>query len=82
MFQSGTPWRGLSTIYALSSGHGTCGVAVIRTTGPKSSTALLQLSGRSKLPPARKAQLCKLIHPQSKEILDQALTIWFPGPHR
>ena len=31
--------RSFGTVYALSSGHGTCGVAVIRITGPKAGQA-------------------------------------------
>ena len=71
--------RSFGTVYALSSGYGTCGVAVIRITGPKSGQALLQMTGKSKLPMPRQAQLVKLINPFSKEILDHALSLWFPG---
>ena len=73
--------RCYSTVFALSSGHGTCGVAVIRITGPESGSALLKITGKTKLPKARNANLIKLIHPKSKEILDQALTLWFPSPN-
>jgi len=72
--------RSFGTVYALSSGHGTCGVAVIRITGPKAGQALLQMTGKSKLPSPRQAQLVKLINPASKEVLDHALSLWFPGP--
>ena len=68
-----------NTVFALSSGHGTCGVAVIRITGSKSGCALLKLTGKTKLPPARRAQFKKLVHPTSNEILDHALTLWLPG---
>ena len=68
-----------STIYALSSGHGKCGVALIRVSGPKSSTALNILTKTENYTP-RKAYLRKLRHPSSGIILDQAITVWFPGP--
>ena len=68
-----------STIFALSSGHGKCGVALIRVSGPKSSVALNLLTKmESNIP--RKAYLRKLRHPSSGIILDQALSVWFPGP--
>ena len=41
--------------------------------------ALLQMTGKSKLPSPRQAQLVKLINPASKEVLDHALSLWFPG---
>ncbi|XP_069073195.1 tRNA modification GTPase GTPBP3, mitochondrial [Pleurodeles waltl] len=69
-----------STIFALSSGHGKCGVAVIRTSGPASGTALLGLTGRRKLPRPRSASLGLLSHPSSAEPLDRGLVLWFPGP--
>ena len=70
----------MHTVYALSSGHGTCGVSVIRVTGSLAGRALMALTNTSKLPPPRQAQLKKLVHPSSKEVLDQALTLWFPAP--
>nr|CAD7572125.1 unnamed protein product [Timema californicum] len=70
----------VSTIYALSSGYGKCGVAVIRITGPKSSEAVTKIAGL-KLPlQPRYASLRRLKDPESKEMLDKGLVIWFPGP--
>ena len=37
------------------------------------------MTGKSKLPSPRQAQLVKLINPASKEVLDHALSLWFPG---
>jgi len=67
------------TIFALSSGHGTSGVAVIRLSGPAAVTALTSLTGR-KAPSARQAVLRVLVDPKTSERLDQALVIAFPGP--
>ena len=39
------------------------------------------MTGQDKLPPPRRAQLKRLRHPISKDILDHALTFWLPGPH-
>lgn len=68
------------TIFALSSGQGRCGVAVIRASGPASSTALRCLAGltHSLLPP-RTASLRNITDPNSGEILDRGLVLWFPG---
>ena len=68
-----------STIYALSSGHGKCGVALIRVSGPKAFNALSILTKKNEFEP-RKAYLRKLKHPHSGIVLDQALSVWFPGP--
>ncbi|XP_055975763.1 tRNA modification GTPase GTPBP3, mitochondrial isoform X2 [Sorex fumeus] len=69
-----------ATVFALSSGQGRCGVAVIRTSGPASSQALRSLTAPRDLPPARSACLRLLRDPRSGEPLDRALVLWFPGP--
>ncbi|XP_029772837.1 tRNA modification GTPase GTPBP3, mitochondrial isoform X5 [Suricata suricatta] len=69
-----------ATIFALSSGQGRCGIAVIRTSGPASGHALRSLTAPRDLPPARSACLRLLSHPRSGEPLDRALVLWFPGP--
>jgi tRNA modification GTPase len=67
------------TIYALASGSGRAGVAVVRLSGPQAGMALMALSAKS-LPPPRLAQLMRLRHPESQDILDDALVLWFPAP--
>ncbi|KAJ8374691.1 hypothetical protein SKAU_G00052710 [Synaphobranchus kaupii] len=69
------------TIFALSSGHGRCGVAVVRISGPASGLVLSSLAGRthSRTVP-RTARLCNIIDPRSQELLDRGLVLWFPGP--
>ncbi|XP_015245951.1 PREDICTED: tRNA modification GTPase GTPBP3, mitochondrial [Cyprinodon variegatus] len=70
------------TIFALSSGHGRCGVAVVRISGPAATTALRSMVGlRKHLPPPRTAMLRSITDPYSKEILDRGLVLWFPAPH-
>ncbi|XP_041791797.1 tRNA modification GTPase GTPBP3, mitochondrial isoform X2 [Chelmon rostratus] len=70
------------TIFALSSGHGRCGVAVVRASGPASVTALRCMAGLTRsLPPPRTALLRSITDPQSKEVLDRGLVLWFPAPH-
>uniref|UniRef100_A0A5F8G3F5 GTP-binding protein TrmE N-terminal domain-containing protein n=1 Tax=Monodelphis domestica TaxID=13616 RepID=A0A5F8G3F5_MONDO len=72
---------GRATIFALSSGQGKCGVAVIRTSGPASGPAVLGLAALRALPQPRLAKLRLLKHPVSSEPLDRGLVLWFPGPH-
>ncbi|XP_020512202.1 tRNA modification GTPase GTPBP3, mitochondrial isoform X2 [Labrus bergylta] len=70
------------TIFALSSGHGRCGVAVVRVSGPASATALRCMAGLTRSPPPpRTALLRSITDPQSKEVLDRGLVLWFPAPH-
>jgi tRNA modification GTPase len=66
-----------STIYALSSGQGRAGIAVIRVSGPAAGEVLSALSGE--LPQPRFASLRNLKSVDG--LIDQALVIWFPGPH-
>ncbi|KAM6231962.1 5-taurinomethyluridine-[tRNA] synthase subunit GTPB3, mitochondrial isoform 2-T2 [Spheniscus humboldti] len=68
------------TIFAVSSGHGRCGVAVIRTSGPGSREALQTLTGRPELPPPRVLALRRIRDPATAEPLDRGLVVWFPGP--
>ena len=68
-----------NTIFALSSGHGTAGVAVIRLSGPGALKALSLLTGGKALA-ARHAVVRALLDPETSERLDRALVIMFPGP--
>lgn len=66
------------TIFALASGAGRGAVAVMRLSGSAGSTILQGLVGR--LPEPRRASLRRLRAPETGEILDEALVLWFPGP--
>ncbi|XP_064353553.1 tRNA modification GTPase GTPBP3, mitochondrial [Dromaius novaehollandiae] len=68
------------TVFAVSSGHGKCGVAVIRASGPGCRAALQSLTGRRELPPARVLALRRIRDPATAEPLDRGLVAWFPGP--
>ena len=67
------------TIFALSSGHLPAAIAVVRVSGPRAGEALRALIGR--VPAPRKAVLSKVREPATGEVIDQALALWFPGPH-
>jgi tRNA modification GTPase len=66
------------TIFALATAPGRAAVAVVRLSGPASRAALTALAGAPPRP--RVAGLRTLRDPGSGERLDQALTLWFPGP--
>ena len=66
------------TIYALASGHGRAGIAVIRISGPDAIGAAQALCDKEL--PVRRAVRVDLINPADKELLDQGLAIFFPGP--
>lgn len=69
----------LDTIFALSSGPGVAGVAVIRLSGSGAAMALTALTGE-KLPAIKQATLVTLIHPKTHKRLDKALVLYFEGP--
>ncbi|XP_014091528.2 tRNA modification GTPase GTPBP3, mitochondrial isoform X4 [Bactrocera oleae] len=68
------------TIFSLSSGYGKCGVSVIRVSGPRTRHALQTLLGNRHELKARYAYLKSIYHPETKEIIDKGLVLWFPGP--
>ena len=68
------------TIYALSSGSGISGLAVIRVSGKNTSQVIKKLTGK-KLPSSRVATLRKFNKNGSKELIDEGVLIWFPGPN-
>ncbi|MDX3909232.1 MAG: tRNA uridine-5-carboxymethylaminomethyl(34) synthesis GTPase MnmE [Sphingobium sp.] len=68
----------METIFALSSGQPPSAIGVIRISGPEAATVLRALTGR--LPSPRRATLASIRDPSDGVVLDEALTIWFPGP--
>lgn len=66
------------TIFALSSGRGRAGVAVIRISGPLSASVLCKITGH--IPEPRLARVCHLSDPASGEPLDDALVLFFKSP--
>ena len=68
------------TIYALSTGPGISGLAVIRVSGKNTADVVKKITG-SKLPVARTATLTKFNKNGGKELIDEGVIIWFPGPN-
>ena len=68
------------TIYALSTGPGISGIAVIRVSGKNTAEVIKKLTG-SKLPSPRVATLKKFNKNGGKELIDEGVIIWFPAPN-
>ncbi len=67
------------TIYALSTGPGVSGVAIVRISGPEASKANKLLTKKD-LPTPRIATLRKINNINTSELIDEGIIIWFPGP--
>src|SRR6056300_743647 len=67
------------TIYALSSGPGISGIAVIRISGQETSKVIELLTGKS-VPNPRVATLRKINKISTSELIDEGIILWFPGP--
>ena len=68
------------TIYALSTGPGISGVAVIRVSGIETASVIKKLTDKD-LPAPRIATLTKINNINTSELIDEGLILWFPGPH-
>ena len=67
------------TIYALSTGPGVSGVAIIRISGPEASKVIKLLTGKE-IPQPRVATLQKINNINTSDLIDESIIIWFPGP--
>ena len=67
------------TIYALSSGLGKSGIAVIRVSGPETKK-VIELLTNSPIPIPKLATLKKINKINTKEIIDEGIILWFPAP--
>jgi len=67
------------TIYALSSGSGQSGIAVIRISGAETKNIIKKLT-KSNVPKPRVATLKKINKINTNELIDEGIIIWFPGP--
>tara|TARA_B100001029_G_scaffold178250_1_gene184580 strand:- start:378 stop:1709 length:1332 start_codon:yes stop_codon:yes gene_type:complete len=67
------------TIYALSTGPGISGMAIIRISGEKAHEVITKLT-KGKFPIPRVATLKKINKINTNELIDEGLIIWFPAP--
>ena len=67
------------TIYALSTGPGISGVAIIRVSGPETKIVISKLTNGN-IPKPRVATLKKINKINTNELIDEGLILWFPAP--
>jgi tRNA modification GTPase len=67
------------TIYALSTGPGISGIAIIRVSG-KDTKKVIELLTNTEVPEPRVATLRKINKINTSELIDEGIILWFPGP--
>ena len=67
------------TIYALSTGPGISGVAIVRVSGEDTKKIIQKLTNKP-LPEPRVATLRKINKINTSELIDEGIILWFPGP--
>ena len=68
------------TIYALSTGPGIAGIAVIRVSGKNTVEVIKKITG-DKLPNPREATRRKFNYINTNELIDEGVLLWFPAPN-
>ena len=64
------------TIYALSTGPGISGIAIVRISGPKAGHIIKSLTGED-IPAPRIATLRKINNINTSELIDEGIILWF-----
>ena len=67
------------TIYALSTGPGISGIAIVRVSG-EDTKKVIKLLTNATLPKPRVATLRKINKINTSELIDEGIILWFPGP--
>ena len=67
-------------IYALSSGRGPSGIAIIRLSG-KATTKIAKLITKQEEKNTREINLCKFYDPSNDSLIDEGLLLFFPSPN-
>jgi len=67
------------TIYALSTGPGISGIAIIRVSG-EDAKKVIKLLTNTTVPEPKVATLRKINKINSSELIDEGIILWFPGP--
>jgi tRNA modification GTPase len=67
------------TIYALSTGPGISGVAIVRVSGANTKKVIKLLTNKT-VPDPRVATLRKINKINTSELIDEGIILWFPGP--
>jgi tRNA modification GTPase len=66
-------------IYALSSGRGPSGIAIVRLSGTD-TLKISKLISRQKELKIKQINFCKFYDPANQSLIDEGLLLWFPGP--
>ena len=67
-------------IYALSSGNGPTGIAIIRVSGSDTNKISKLITKKDALS-SKAVNLCKFYNPRDGSLIDEGLLLWFPGPN-
>ena len=67
------------TIYALSTGPGISGIAIVRVSGEDTKKVIQSLT-KIQVPEPRVATLRKINKINTSELIDEGMILWFPGP--
>ena len=67
------------TIYALSTGPGVSGIAIIRVSGPETKYVIEQFTQKP-IPIPRVATFRKINKINTSELIDEGIILWFPAP--
>lgn len=66
------------TIFALSSGAPPAAIGVIRISGPRAREAAAAVT-TAPLPEPRQARFRRIVDPETREVLDECVLVWFPA---
>ena len=67
------------TIFAEATAGGRGAISIFRISGPRARAAIELMSGKE-VPDARRASVRRLMHPETDDLLDEAVVLWLPGP--
>ena len=67
------------TIFALSTGPGISGIAIVRISG-EDTIKVIKLLTSASIPEPRVATLRKINKIKTSELIDEGIILWFPGP--
>jgi tRNA modification GTPase len=71
--------NGKPTIFAVSSGSGRAGIAVVRVSGFQAATILESLTGI--LPPPRRAVVSNITSGDGQDLIDRGMVLYFKAPY-
>ncbi len=67
-------------IFALSTGRGPSGIAILRLSG-KDSLQISKLITKKNDIKSKEVNICKFFNPSNGELIDEGLLLWSPGPN-